>query len=192
MMPEDVETSSGISARTTMVLFAGNAMMAQYKSKYGFSESWGGGFEVAYVADEGFKKIDNILVRCWSLNEGGELGNIGTSFLMHYQGSTLKLTSFGDREHTTVVRSPIKNSLEELSREKVIPEWTVDLFYRVEDGAHICTVQIEFPWSKTHSEFCFDGDDLVAWKMNKVRVDKIIKLIGQKKQTGEQFAVMTL
>jgi hypothetical protein len=192
VMP-DIETPDGLAARATMMRFAGNAIMSQYASKVGFSESWGGGFEVAHVTEEGFTKVDNVLVRCWSMGPGGELGNIGTSFLMHYQGAALKVTSFGNRDRTTVVKSLVKNSPEVPWRSEVIPEWTVDLFFRVEDKAHICAVQHEFPWSKHHAEFYFDGDNLVGWKMDKSRVDAIIEKIRDKKATTrDQFAIMTL
>ncbi len=85
VMPKP-DNDEGFAAKAVMVNFVGNAIMAQYSSKYGLSDSWGGGFEVGYVTDEGFAKVENILVRCWSLNLDGGLGHIGTSFLVHYDG----------------------------------------------------------------------------------------------------------
>jgi hypothetical protein len=73
------DNDEGFAARAVMLNFVGNAIMAQYSSKYGLSASWGGGFEVAYASDDGFAKVGNILVRCWSLNLDGGLGHIGTS-----------------------------------------------------------------------------------------------------------------
>jgi hypothetical protein len=72
VMPKP-DNDEGFAARAVMLNFVGNAIMAQYSSKYGLSDSWSGGFEVAYVTDEGFAKVGNILVRCWSLNLDGGL-----------------------------------------------------------------------------------------------------------------------
>jgi hypothetical protein len=91
--PDD---GDGVGSRAAMINFAGNGMMAQYASKFGLSESWGGAFEIAYATEDGFAKVDNILVRCWSLNPDGGLGNIGASFFMHYRGSALAVSTFGD------------------------------------------------------------------------------------------------
>jgi hypothetical protein len=190
VMP-DIESDSGVAARAVMINFVANAMMAQYVGEYGLSDSWGGGFEVGYAGDEGFVKVNNILVRCWSLNPDNELGNVGVSFLMHYEGSALHLTSFGNREQTTVVRSWIDSSLTMPLRRTVIPEWTIDLFYRVEDGKHFCAVQNEFPWSKQHAIFHFDEGNLVGWEMDKSRVDKLIKRIAESGE-ADQFKVSTL
>ena len=172
----DIETPDGLAARAIMMRFAANAMMSQYASKMGLSESWGGGFEVAYTTAKGFKKVDNILVRCWSLNPDGELGNIGVSFLIHYRGTSLKLTSFGERVRTTTVRSLIDRFRETPLRKEIIPEWTVDLFYRASDSTFFSAVQLEKRWSKGHAVFSFDGDELVGWKMDRVRLDRIIEM----------------
>ncbi|HEY2445217.1 MAG TPA: hypothetical protein VGI20_05700, partial [Rhizomicrobium sp.] len=79
--------------------------MAEFAAKIGLWSSWGGRFEVGYIDDDGFAKVNNVLTRCWSLNPGNELGNIGTSFLMYYEGDALHLTSFGDKRPTTIVPS---------------------------------------------------------------------------------------
>jgi hypothetical protein len=110
VMPS-IEGEDGFAARAVMVNFVASALMAQYAGKYGLSDSWRGGFEIAYISDEGFCKVDNVLVRCWSLNSDEQLGNIGISFLMHYEGDALYLTSFGERERTTIVKSWLDKSL---------------------------------------------------------------------------------
>jgi hypothetical protein len=175
-----------------MVNFVASALMAQHAGGYGLSESWGGGFEVAYVDVKGFAKVDNILVRCWSLNPDQGLGNIGTSFLLHYEGDALHLTSFGERERTTIVRSWIEGPQVIPSRRTVVPDWTIDLFFRVDDGAQFCAVQKEFSWSGHKSTFHFREGRLVGWEMNKSRVDKIIERIAKTDPITQRFSFSTL
>lgn len=173
------DNSDGIAARSVLINFAANALMAQFQSGYGLSESWGGGFEIAYVTKQGFSKVDNILVRCWSLNDDGSLGNIGRSFLVHYQESSLLLSSFGDQERTTVIRSPIDKKIVPLPTKEICPNWTVDLFWRPEDNRFFHAVQMEYPWSKNNSRFHFKNGNIVSWTMEKSRVEKIVDKIRQ-------------
>ena len=189
-MPPDNDV--GIASRAAMINFAGNAMMSQYASKFGLSESWGGGFEVAYATPAGFAKVDNILVRCWSLNADESLGNIGASFLMHYRGSALSLSTFGHQEQTILVKSMIESNPVGEPRAEVSPEWTVDLFYRPKDGRHFCAVQNEFPWSNNRSSFYFDDGNIVRWSMDKTRVEKIIEKINNTEPTVTPFSISTL
>jgi hypothetical protein len=171
------DSSEGFAARSLLINFAANALMAQYVSEYGLAEAWGGGFEVAYVSKNRFAKVNNILVRCWSLNADITLGSVGTNFLMHYQDSALLITSFGDIERTTAVLSSLSNSFNWGFRKKIAAEWTVDLFYRPDNGQHYCAVQYEYPWSRNKSHFVFRGGKLTGWKMRKARVDKLVDLI---------------
>jgi hypothetical protein len=171
------DNSEGFAARSLLINFAANALMAHYVSEYGLSEAWGGGFEVAYASKKGFAKVNNILVRCWSVNEDGTLGSVGTSFLMHYQESALLITSFGDIERTTAVPSPLASSFNWKFRKKISAEWTVDLFYRPDNGQHYCAVQYEYPWSRSKSHFAFRDGRLSGWKMRKARVDKLVNMI---------------
>jgi hypothetical protein len=188
-----VETPDGLLARAVMMRFAANALMSQLAGKIGLNQSWGGGFEVACTTNKGFAKVDSILVRCWSLNVDGELGNNGTSFLTHYEGDMLKLTSFGDDNvRTTTVESLIDNSPHSPPRTKVIPEWTVDLFYHVGDGKFISAVQYDSPRSKNHAVFFFDRGELTGWQMDKSRVDRIIEKIRETSITGEQFTISSI
>ena len=175
-MPPD--NSDGFASRAAMINFAGNAIMSQYASKFGLSESWGGAFEVAYVTEKGFAKVDNILVRCWSLNADGGLGNIGASFFMHYRDSALVVSTFGDKEQTILVKSMIDGDPVSEPRAAANADWTVDLFYRESDGVHFCAVQYELPWSKNRSTFYFEEGSLVGWSMDKTRVEKIISKIN--------------
>ncbi len=171
------DNSDGIAARAVMINFAGNALMAQHVSKFGLDEAWGGGFEVAYVTKDGFKKVDNILVRCWSLNSDGSLGNVGASFVLHYEGPSLLISSFGAIERTTVIRSPIDKAKLSLRPKTIFAQWTVDLFFRPSDGRHFCAIQYEYPWSGNRSSFSFKNGNIVGWNMSKARVDKIIAKI---------------
>lgn len=185
------DNSEGFAARSLLINFAANALMAQYVSDYGLSEAWGGGFEIAYASKQGFMKVNNILVRCWSVNEDGTLGSVGTSFLMHYQENALLLTSFGDIERTTAVPSPLASSFNWSFRKKVSAEWTVDLFYRPDNRQHYCAVQYEYPWSRNKSHFEFRDGALTGWEMRKVRVDKLVDMIKMDGPT-QPFSVRSL
>ena len=189
-MPEP-DNSEGVAAISLLINFAGNALMAQHVSKFGLSESWGGGFEVVYVTKDGFRKADNILVRCWSLDSEWTLGNVGTSFLMHYEGTTLKLSSFGNSDRITTIESWLRKS-SVISRSDLVAEWTVDLFYLAATGQHICTVQKEFPWSRSSSRFFFDQGALVGWNMDRSRIEKIVDKIKQRDALSAPFTSSTL
>jgi hypothetical protein len=78
------------------------------------------------------------------------------------------------------------------SRKTVVPEWTIDLFYRVKDGFQFSAVQNEFPWSKQRTAFHFRQGRLVGWEMDKSRVDKIIERISKTDPTTERFSFSTL
>ena len=164
-IPDDDGTSRGLMARAVMMRFAANAMMSQWRAGFGLNGSWGGGFEVAYTADDGFKKVDNILVRAWSLGQNGEIGNIGTSFLHHYEGNDLHLTAFSADAFTFVVPSLVPSATSVARRQhKVVPEWTVDLIQY--EGRFISAVQMDRRGSLSHSEFDFEEETLVSWRID--------------------------
>ncbi len=192
VIPAGVENSEGMAARAVLVNFVANALMAQFVSEHGLDASWGGGFEIAYPTPSGFLKLDNFLARCWSINLDGQLGNVGRSFLMHYEGAALKLTSFGDGEHTTTINSLVATAPAGPARKEVRAEWIVDLFYRESDGTRAMAVQQEFPWSKSENVFFFEDGELVGWHMDKSRVDKIISEMEIKNLGTQAFRIMTL
>lgn len=188
--PEDA-TSRGLMARAVMMRFAANAMMSQWKAGYGLNESWGGGFEVSYVAASGFKKLDNILLRAWSLGPNGELRNIGTSFLQHYEGDDLHLTAFADEACTTVVPSLVPSVTHRVRRQrKVIPEWTVDLIEY--EGHFVSAIQLDRRGSRSHAKFEFEEGKLVAWQMDKSRLNAIIDRVKKNIETGIEFQLAPL
>lgn len=178
VIPND-ETPRRLMARPVMMRFAANAMMSQWSAGYGLNESWGGGFEVAFTDDDGFKKVDNILLRAWSLGPNDEAGNIGTSFLQHYEGGDLHLTAFAEGAMTTVIPSLVSSSTPGPERREVVPEWTIDLIYCERRQCFVSAVQIDPPGSINHAKFEFEGGELVGWRMDKARLDAVIKkMIG--------------
>jgi hypothetical protein len=60
---------------------------------------------------------------------------------------------------------------------EIAPEWTVDLFWRPEDNKFFHAVQMEYPWSTSNSKFHFENGNIVAWSMEKSRVERIIDKI---------------
>ena len=186
-IPND-ETSDGLMARAVMMRFAANAMMSQWAAGYGLNESWGGGFEVAFTDESGFKKVDNILIRAWSIGPNDELGNIGTSFLQHYEGGDLHLTAFAEEAVTTVIPSFVPSSFPPLpKRREVIPEWTVDLIRCERHQSYVSAVQLEFPGSAGHAKFEFDNGALVGWQMDKSRLDAVIRKMNATLESGYGF-----
>jgi len=169
------ENAEGFSARTVMMRFVGNALMAQYSTKYGLDHSWGGGFEVAYPTPTGFRKIDNILVRAWRLDFNGELRSAEISFLLHYEGAALHVTHFGEHEGTTVVPAMVNRITPKRSKDIVVPEWTIDLFESLKHGRNFCAIEHDRPGSKSHAQFEFSNSVLVGWNMDRSRVERIIQ-----------------
>jgi hypothetical protein len=173
-IPAEDGTSRGLMARSVMMRFAANAIMSQWLAGFGLNESWGGGFEVAHAAHDGFKKLDNILIRAWSLGPNGEVVNIGTSFLQHYEGKDLHLTAFAQDAFTFVVPSLVPSATSVArQRHTVVPEWTVDLIQY--EGRSISAVQMDRRGSRSHAEFDFEKEELVSWRMDRSRLDTIIK-----------------
>ena len=187
-IPND-DTPHGLVARAVMMRFASNAMMSQWAAGYGLNKSWGGGFEVAFTDDNGFKKVDNILIRAWSLGPNDEIGNIGTSFLQHYEGGDLHLTAFAEEAVTTVIPSLVPSSIPGPRRNEVIPEWTIDLIYCERRKHFVTAVQLDAPGSLGHAKFDFEVGELVGWQMEKARLDAVIKKMADNIECGDAFTV---
>ncbi len=104
----------------------------------------------------------------------------------------LCVTSFGEHERTTIVQSWLNSPLVIPPEKTVLAEWTIDLFFREQDGARFCTVQKELPWSRRKSEFHFRKGCLVGWKMDKSRVDKTMHRIAKTNPQTDRFSISTL
>jgi hypothetical protein len=182
------DNPEGLMARAVMMRFAANAMMSQWASGYGLSSSWGGGFEVAFTHEDGFRKVDNILFRAWSLGPSDDAANIGVSFLQHYEGGDLHLTSFYEEAVTTIVPSLVPSATRGPSRTEIIPEWTVDLIYSEQRQSYATALQLDPPGSESHARFEFESGKLVAWEMDKTRLAAVIKRMAHNIENGQTFA----
>ncbi len=177
------DTADGLVLRSTMLRFAANAMVWQYGVGYGLSESWGGGFEVAHVTSSGFTKVDNVLIRAWTIRSNGEVLNSGYSFLQHYDGSALNLTLFGQDNRTFRIPSLVPSDPVGDSRTTIAIEWTIDLFHDLNSGSIVNTVVRDRPGSNGQSTFNFDNAELVGWNIRKQRFEQVLERV---RAMGEQ------
>lgn len=187
-----INNPNGMTARAFMMRFAASAMMYQWVSGLGLNQSWGGGFEIAYVEEDGFKKVDNILIRAWGLDEKQNVGNIGISFLQHYEGADLHLTEFTDEAVTTIIPSFIPSRAKIPTQQKIRPQWTIDLIHYRPTNAFTCAVQFDGPSSKNHAEFEFEDGNLAGWKMDKSRLDALIERTSSLLKNSKPFTVEPL
>jgi len=182
-----VDNRDGVMAQSVAPRFAATAMLFQWTMGYGLSGSFGGGFEVAHPTPQGFRKIDNLLVRGLTLGPNGEIGGVGPRFLQHYEGADLHLTSFAEDGTTFVVQSPLPSATRGAWKTEVIPEWTVDIIY---DGAiqnFAIAVQRDPSGSASHSLFEFEDGVLVGWRMDQERVRAIIRGWRDARERGTAF-----
>lgn len=171
------DTPDELILRATMLRFAANAMVWQYGLRYGLSESWGGGFEVAHVTDSGFTKVDDVLIRAWAIRSDDEVLNSGYSFLQHYDGPTLNLTIFGQDNRTFRIPSAVASARTGESRKTVAVEWTIDMFHDMTSGLIVSTVVWDRPGSDGQSTFNFRDGELVGWNVRKQRFEQVLERV---------------
>jgi hypothetical protein len=128
-------------------------------------------------------------MRAWSLRPDGEVRNIGTSFLHHYEGGDLHLTAFAEDAITTVVPSLVPSSTPGPRRPVVVPEWTIDLIHCQQAQRFASAVQMDRPGSRSHAKFEFEAGELVSWQMDPARVDSVIDKMNENIKLGNEFTL---
>jgi hypothetical protein len=168
------ERADGQVARAILLRFAARAMLSQWKAGTGLSQSWGGGFEIAYPEVDGFKKVDNILYRAWLIDEGGNYDSSGRSFFIRYYGKDLHLSRFSADEKTYIIPSPLHQEIELPAAEEVHPEWTVDVFLMKETASFVEFARFQPPHHPTKDRFHMSHGRLVGWEMDKTYVEECV------------------
>jgi hypothetical protein len=193
-----VDEPSGLLARTIALRFGAYAMMSQWATGEGLSASWGGGFEVAFAEEAGFKKADNVLVRTWAISPDGQLASNGVNFLHHYEGPDLFLTRFsqfddgGIEPSTTLIPSLLRPCARIPDRLEISAEWTVDILFSSPANCMGIAVQHDKPGSAGHAKFSFRNGELAGWNISKARVDALFEQLTASVEKKTPFIVRAL
>ncbi len=169
------ERADGLIARAIMLRFAARAMVLQWIVGIGLGDSWGGGFEVAYPEEDGFRKIGNVMFRAWMVDEEGAYHNCGRSFFSRYYGQDLHLSCFNPGEKTYVIRSPIGEQPVVPEYEEVHPEWMIDVFVLKKNGSFVEFARFQPPHRPVADLVQLANGLLVGWVMDQKYVEQCAK-----------------
>ncbi|MER9368721.1 hypothetical protein NKI66_22355 [Mesorhizobium sp. M0518] len=184
------ERADGLVARAIMLRFAARAMVLQLKIGTGIRDSWGGGFEVAFLDRDGFRKIGNLMFRAWMVDEEGGYHNSGRSFFLRYYGQDLHLSWFNPGEKTYVVRSPIGKPLEVPEYEEVRPEWVLDVFVMKKNGSFVEFARFQPPHRPASDRVHLENGLLVGWAMDQQYVEQCVKKAVKAADKGAHFEMI--
>lgn len=183
----DQERADGLVARAIVLRFAARTMVLQLKIGTGIRDSWGGGFEVAFPAKDGFRKIGNLLFRAWMVDEEGGYHNSGRSFFLRYYGQDLHLSWFNPGEKTYVIRSPIGKPFEVPNYEEVHPEWTLDVFVMRKNGSFVEFARFQPANRPVADHVKLENGLLVGWGMDQRYVELCVKKALRAADKGSHF-----
>ncbi len=169
------KNEGSLVAQAIMLRFAARAFALQWVIGQGFSNSWGGGFEVAFRGERGFKKVENLLCRAWMIDERGMYHNSGRSFFTRYYGKDLYLNCFNPDEKTFVVRSPLKGNVKVPKTELVHPEWTLDMFFMKTNGSFVEFARFHPPRRPVLDQLQLKKGRVVGWKIDQEYVAECAK-----------------
>ncbi len=188
LLPKQEQAADQI-AQAILLRFAARAMALQWIVGTGLDDSWGGGFEVAYPDEDGFRKIGNILFRAWMIDEEGVYSNSGRSFFSRYYGKNLHLSCFNPCEKTYVIRSPICEQSEPPEYEEVHPEWTLDFFVMKKNGAFVEFARFQPPHRPVRDLVQLEKGVLVGWAMDREYVEQCAKKAIAAADKGNHFEI---
>jgi len=186
LMPNQ-EQADGLVARAIMLRFAARAMTLQLIIGAGLRDSWGGGFEVAYPDEDGFRKIGNLMFRAWMIDEEGAYHNSGRSFFLRYYGQDLHLSWFNPDQKTYIIRSPIGSPFDVPASEEVNPEWTLDVFVMKKNGSFVEFARFQPPERPPADQLQLENGSLVGWVMDQGYVEQCAKRAIIAAEGGNQF-----
>jgi hypothetical protein len=184
------EREGGQLAQAIMLRFAARAMMLQLIVKTGFQDSWGGGFEVAYPGEGGFRKIDNLMFRAWMIDDDGEYHNSGRSFFLRYYGQDLHLSWFNPSERTYIIRSPIGKPIDIPKYEEANPEWMLDVFVVKKNGSFVEFARYQPPNRPVKDQIELMNGSLVGWSMDQGYVERCAKTALLASESGSHFEMI--
>jgi hypothetical protein len=170
------ERADGLVAQAIMLRFAARYMALQLATGTGLRDSWGGGFEVGYPDQNGFKKVDNLMFRAWTIDEKGAYHNSGRSFFLRYYGTNLHLSWFNPGEKTYVIRSPLQKRSHIPHYEEVHPQWTLDLFVLKQTHSLIEFARFHPVERPVIDRIQLRKGGVVGWTMDKDYVEQCVKM----------------
>ena len=186
----DQKKEGSLVAQAVMLRFAARSFALQWVIGQGLSNSWGGGFEVAFPDERGFRKVENLLCRAWMIDERGMYHNSGRSFFTRYYGKDLYLSCFNPDEKTYVIPSPLKSSVEVPPMEVVHPEWTLDMFFMKTNGSFVEFARFQPPTRPVIDQVQLKNGRLVGWRMDQEYVAQCAKTAVANVNAGEQFRLI--
>lgn len=187
------EREDGLVARAILLRFAARAFALQWGIGHGLSESWGGGFEIVYPAEEGFRKIGNLICRAWKIDKKGTYHNSGRSFFLRYYGDDLYLSCFNPGEKTYVIRSPIGRVTGNIPPfEEVHPEWTLDVFLLEANASFVEFARFHPPTRPVIDRIQLENGVVSGWAMDREYIDQCVKvaLSTVESNHGAQFKMI--
>lgn len=189
LLPNQERTDS-LVAQAILLRFAARAMVSQFILGTGLQDSWGGGFEVAFPDENGFRKIDNLMLRAWMIDEEGVYHNSGRSFFLRYYGQDLHLSWFNPSERTYVIRSPIGKPIELPKHEEATPEWTLDVFLLKKSGSLVEFARFHPPQRPVADSIQLKNGLLVGWDMDQEYVEQCAKMALDAADKGNHLDIM--
>lgn len=184
------EQADGQIARAAMLRFAARAMVSQWTVGAGLEKSWGGGFEIAFPEEDGFRKIGNVLFRAWMIDEHGACYNSGRSFFTRYYGHDLYLSCFNPEQKTYVIRSLIGEPPKVPEHEKVHPEWILDVFLMKENGSFVEFARFQPPHRPVDDTIELRNGMLVGWAMDEAYVARCAMKAREACHRGNRFDIL--
>jgi hypothetical protein len=185
------ERTDGLVAQAILLRFAARAFAMQWVIGAGLSTSWGGGFEVAFPAEDGFRKIGNLMCRAWMIDDAGKYHNSGRSFFLRYYGNDLYLSCFNPGEKTYIVRSPIDRHFNVPQYEEVHPDWTLDVFVLKANGSFVEFARFQPPGRPVIDRVQLKKGSVSGWVMDQDYVDQCARTaIAESSKGSPQFRMI--
>jgi hypothetical protein len=181
----DQERTDSLVAQAILLRFAARAFALQWVTGAGLSTSWGGGFEVAFPGEDGFRKIENLICRAWMIDEKGKYHNSGRSFFLRYYGNDLFLSCFNPGEKAYIVRSPIGRRCIVPQYEEVHPDWTLDVFVLKANGSFVEFARFQPPERQpVIDRVQLKKGAVSGWVMDQEYVDRCAKMAIAESSNG--------
>lgn len=181
------QAANSLVAQAVLLRFAARAFTLQWILGEGLSASWGGGFEIAFPTEDGFKKIDKLLCRAWLIDAAGNYHNSGRSFFLRYYGSDLFLSCFNPNERTYVVPSHVGTPVEVPEKEQINPEWTLDMFVLAKTGSFVEFARFQPPHRPVIDRLVLTKGAVTGWHLDREYVEQRVEQALAESGRGEQF-----
>ncbi|WP_375403681.1 hypothetical protein [uncultured Sphingomonas sp.] len=137
---QDIIESAILSNKCAMsaLRFFGSALIQQSLHGYGLQKSWGGGFEIVVKSEVGFTKINEILVRGWTVHKDQVWKLVPTKywFFQAYENGILKVFPITPNDPSLSYNPFVAKSFDPRSRKECLigsqtPSHVIDLTFPI-------------------------------------------------------------